>query len=296
VTSTFPYRLSDNHIFFLSALGSLLLHGLLVAGLAYWPQSEIVKDETPTVQIMLLPTPQVPQTLQNPVPPMQSRATMQTVFPPPMPPTRTNFAQPPVPLPPSLKPPFTVIRAPMTPPALAKPILKDTHASQAMKTRNMMKMRVPTQAKPTSPFLSSVKTRQNAVNHVMPPIPIVRKERSASFSLLAPSPLATPPTLKATQPGHTRSSITRPTIISSSKPIYPRVARESGWEGTVIIRTFINTNGVPGEVKIRKTCGHPTLDQAAQEAVKNWKFQPAKDGNIPIAKWVDIPIKFNLHS
>ena len=85
-------------------------------------------------------------------------------------------------------------------------------------------------------------------------------------------------------------------IISSSKPIYPRVARESGWEGTVIVRTFINTNGVPGQVKIRKTCGHPTLDQAAQEAVKNWKFQPAKDGNIPIAKWVDIPIKFNLHS
>jgi len=30
--------------------------------------------------------------------------------------------------------------------------------------------------------------------------------------------------------------------------------------------------------------------------VKNWKFQPAKDGNIPIAQWVDIPIKFDLKS
>ncbi len=296
MTATFPYRFSDNRIFFLSALGSLLLHGLFVAGLSYWPQSKIVKDETPTVQVRLLPTPQVPQTPQNPVPPMQSRATIQTVTPPPMPPTRTNLAQPPVPLQASLKPPPTVKRDPMTPPALAKPILKDSHASQALKTRNMMKMRVPTQAKLTAPFLSSVKTRQNAVNHVMPPIPIVRKERSASFSLLAPPTLATPPTLKAIPPGHSGSSTTRPTIISSLKPIYPRVARESGWEGTVIVRTFINTNGVPGQVKIRKTCGHPTLDQAAQKAVKNWKFQPAKDGNIPIAKWVDIPIKFNLHS
>jgi TonB family protein len=38
------------------------------------------------------------------------------------------------------------------------------------------------------------------------------------------------------------------------------------------------------------------LDLAAQEAIKSWKFQPAKDGNIPIPKWVDIPIKFDLNS
>jgi protein TonB len=74
------------------------------------------------------------------------------------------------------------------------------------------------------------------------------------------------------------------------------MARESGWEGTVIVRTFIDTNGVPNQVTIRKSSGHPTLDQAAQEAVKIWTFQPAKDGNIPITKWVDIPIKFDLNS
>jgi len=74
------------------------------------------------------------------------------------------------------------------------------------------------------------------------------------------------------------------------------VARESGWEGTVIVRTLIDTNGLPNQVKIRKSCGHPTLDQAAQKAVKSWTFQPAKDGNIPITKWVDIPIKFDLNS
>ena len=90
--------------------------------------------------------------------------------------------------------------------------------------------------------------------------------------------------------------MTRTTIISSSKPVYPRVARESGWEGTVIVRTRIGTNGKPSEVNIRKSCGHPTLDQAAQNAVKRWRFQSAKDGNIPITKWVDIPIKFDLNS
>lgn len=92
------------------------------------------------------------------------------------------------------------------------------------------------------------------------------------------------------------SVTTKPKIVASSKPLYPRVARESGWEGTVIVRTLITADGAPSQVEIRKSCGHETLDLAAQEAIKNWKFQPAKDGNIPIAKWVDIPVKFDLNS
>jgi len=84
--------------------------------------------------------------------------------------------------------------------------------------------------------------------------------------------------------------------MTSTRPVYPRVARESGWEGTVIVRTLIKTDGIPSELTIRKSCGHPTLDEAALDAVKSWTFQPAKDGNIPITKWVDIPIKFDLNS
>jgi protein TonB len=53
---------------------------------------------------------------------------------------------------------------------------------------------------------------------------------------------------------------------------------------------------MPNQVNIHKSCGYPTLDQAAQDAVKRWAFRPAKDGNIPITKWVDIPIKFDLTS
>src|SRR5690606_34378435 len=104
------------------------------------------------------------------------------------------------------------------------------------------------------------------------------------------------PALKATPPASAGSSTTSPAIVSSSKPLYPRVARESGWEGTVIVRTLITIDGIPSQVEIRKSCGHESLDHAAQEAIKSWKFEPAKDGNIPIAKWVDIPIKFDLNS
>ena len=297
MTATFPDQYSKSHIFALSALGSLLLHGLLVAGLSYLPNTQIVKDETPTVQLTLLPGPQVFQAAPTPRTPIQPHAAMQKAPSPPIPPTRINQAQPPAPpLRASLSPPPAVKPSALTLPKPAKTILQDTRASQAMTARDMMKMRVPAQTQLTAPSLPTRHTRQEAANRAMPPIPIIRKERPTARSLPAPPTLAKPQTLIATPPVPTASTSTRPTIISSSRPVYPRVARESGWEGTVIVRTLINTNGLPNQVKIRKSCGHPTLDQAAQEAVKSWTFQPAKDGNIPITKWVDIPIKFDLNS
>jgi len=297
VTSTFSYQDSDTRIFVLSALGSLLLHGLLVASLASMPEITVLKDEPPTVQVTLLPSPEVPQTPQTSTPPLQPHIAMPPAPPPPIPVARPNRLQSPTPpLQNSLTPLARVKTSPLTPPTPPKTILHDTRASRAMNARDMMKMRVPAQAQLTSPSLPIVTTRTNSANHVMLPISSARKKRSATRSLLAPSMLTTPRTLTATPPPHTGSTMTQPSILSSSRPAYPRVARESGWEGTVIVRTRIDTNGIPSQVNIRKSCGYPTLDHAAQEAVKSWAFQPAKDGNIPITKWVDIPIKFNLTS
>jgi len=295
MTSTFPDHHPDTRIFVFSALGSLLVHGLLVASLASMPQSTIVKDEPPTVQVRLLPSPEVLQAPQPPTLPQQPRTVMQETPLPPIPLTQPNQSQPPAP---PLKTPLTpsspVKPSSLTPPIPAKTV--ETRAVQIMKAREMMKMRLPTQAQQTSPTLPAMSRRAKAENRAFPPLPTVTKEHSAERSLPAPPTLTTPRTLTARPPAHTGTTMTRPTIMSSSKPAYPRVARESGWEGTVIVRTLIDTDGIPGQVSIRKSCGHPTLDQAAQDAVKSWIFQPAKDGNIPITKWVDIPINFDLNS
>lgn len=288
---------SDTRIFFLSALGSILLHGLLMAGLANMPQTTIEKDELPTVQVNLVASPKVPQTptTETPTPPQPQVAKPDAPL-PPMPLTRPQRSQPTVaPLQASLTPTPPVKRA-LTPPAPAKPILQDTRASQALQSRKMMKMRVPIQTQQATPSLPTKTTRTNSQHRVVPPLPTMRKERLAARSLPIPPTLTTPQTIRATPPAETGSAVTRPTIITSSRPAYPRVARESGWEGTVIVRTLIDTNGKPSQITIRKSCGHPTLDQAAQDAIQRWKFQPAKDGNIPITKWVDIPVKFDLNS
>lgn len=88
--------------------------------------------------------------------------------------------------------------------------------------------------------------------------------------------------------------MSRPTILSSPKPTYPRVARKSGWEGTVVLRMLVDESGKPKRIHIRQSSGYQILDRSARETAQRWKFMPAKDGNIPVAKWVDIPIKFDL--
>lgn len=297
MTSTFSEQHSDTRIFVLSALSSVLLHGIIMAGLTYWPKSPILEEKPPTVQITLLPAPETSQTSQTPPAHVQPQPVMRTPSQAPPPTTRTNRSEPPAPpLKSALTPPRSVTPDPLAPPNPAQPILRDTHASQALKAREMMKMQMPNRVHPTSPALPLVHRRQDSAASIMPPLSTVKRERPTTSSLPAPPTVVKPQTLTATPPAQTGSTVTRPTIMSSSKPVYPRVAREAGWEGTVIVRTLIDTNGLPTRISIRQSCGHPTLDQAAQDAVKHWIFQPAKDGNIPITKWVDIPINFDLKS
>jgi periplasmic protein TonB len=90
--------------------------------------------------------------------------------------------------------------------------------------------------------------------------------------------------------------IAYPLYKENSPPVYPEVARVRGYEGIVLVSAEILPNGRVGNAKIRKSSGYAILDQSAIEAVKPWKFEPAKKGGSPFTVWVDLPIKFILHS
>lgn len=77
-------------------------------------------------------------------------------------------------------------------------------------------------------------------------------------------------------------------------PAYPEVARLRGYEGIVLIAAEILPNGRVGEAKIKKSSGYAVLDQSALDAVKPWRFEPAKKAGQPFTMWVEVPIKFVL--
>ena len=72
------------------------------------------------------------------------------------------------------------------------------------------------------------------------------------------------------------------------------MAVERGYQGTVKLRLQLLANGRPAELQIAASSGYEVLDQAAVEQVEDWRFLPARRGDLPIVSWVMVPIKFRI--
>jgi len=134
-------------------------------------------------------------------------------------------------------------------------------------------------------------------------VPQPEEEGAGKAPLPGPLPLAQNPIkedLRASfTPGADSSrsnpmTLARPRYNRSPKPPYPRIARRRGYEGIVVLKVEILSNGRVGEVRVKRSSGHHILDRSALKTVKKWKFIPAKRGEDPIRIWAEIPIKFDL--
>lgn len=82
--------------------------------------------------------------------------------------------------------------------------------------------------------------------------------------------------------------------LNNPLPIYPLSARRQGEQGLVEVHALISPAGRPQQVKLGKSSGVASLDEAALDAVSRWSFIPAKRGAEPVAAWVEVPIRFKL--
>jgi protein TonB len=77
-------------------------------------------------------------------------------------------------------------------------------------------------------------------------------------------------------------------------PAYPRSARRAGLEGVVKVVAMIDDSGMVTHAEVAVSSGHPTLDQAALEAVQRAFFAPAVQDGKPVACRIVVPIRFKL--
>ncbi len=82
--------------------------------------------------------------------------------------------------------------------------------------------------------------------------------------------------------------------LDNPAPTYPASAKRMGEEGKVFLRVYVEASGIPSKVEVRTSSGSDRLDQAALEAVRRWKFVPAKQGDKPVPASVVVPITFSL--
>jgi len=77
-------------------------------------------------------------------------------------------------------------------------------------------------------------------------------------------------------------------------PEYPPLARRLRQQGTSILRVWVSALGTAEQVNLRESSGSRVLDQAALEAVRQWRFAPARSGANPISSWVEVPVSFRF--
>lgn len=82
--------------------------------------------------------------------------------------------------------------------------------------------------------------------------------------------------------------------LNNKAPVYPMLSRKRKEQGTVWLLLLVSKDGLVTELKLKKTSGFDRLDQAALQAVKKWKFQPARKQGQPIDYWYELPLKFSL--
>jgi protein TonB len=82
--------------------------------------------------------------------------------------------------------------------------------------------------------------------------------------------------------------------LNNPAPNYPGMSRRSGEQGQVMLRVLVSATGEASTVEIEKSSQFERLDQAALEAVKKWRFVPAKKNNQPLSAYVLVPVRFSL--
>lgn len=78
------------------------------------------------------------------------------------------------------------------------------------------------------------------------------------------------------------------------EPRYPQASMRNGEHGTVLLRVLVGTDGLPQQVDIARSSGHPRLDRAAREAVQRWRFRPVTIDGVVVPASGLVPVAFNL--
>jgi len=86
----------------------------------------------------------------------------------------------------------------------------------------------------------------------------------------------------------------KPGYFQNQPPEYPQLAKQMHQEGLVILRVEIDQKGMPVKVEVEQSSGYQLLDRAALKAVRHWRFQPERIGNLPVKSSVTIPVRFRL--
>jgi protein TonB len=84
-----------------------------------------------------------------------------------------------------------------------------------------------------------------------------------------------------------------PVPVKTPPPKYPDSLKREGVSGVVAVQIIIDETGVVASSSILKS-SHPDFEKPALDAVRNWKFKPAKKDGTAVKVKVTVPLRFNV--
>jgi periplasmic protein TonB len=82
--------------------------------------------------------------------------------------------------------------------------------------------------------------------------------------------------------------------LHNPAPNYPAISRRLGEQGKVLLRVQVTLDGAASLVELQTSSGSSRLDHSALEAVKKWRFVPAKRGGLAVSASVIVPVSFSI--
>jgi protein TonB len=255
-------------------VASLLLHVVAYGAIAMVPKFTSVRERV-FIADLVEPDPTPPPPPKAPTPPRPKA-------PDPRPLTLPKPLETPMPIPPGPVEPRVETPPPPPPP----PVAQEAPAPPAA-TAPAPGATVPIDAPPASGGEGLPATTHVEPPSSGPPASVPAPSMPARASAPSgPSVAALPPD------GVTQTAVPRGGY--QVRPSYPSSARRLGIQGTTLLSVFVAADGRVGDVVIKQSAGHPDLDHAAAEAVRRWRFEPARRGSEAVAMWVLLPVEFRL--
>jgi protein TonB len=146
---------------------------------------------------------------------------------------------------------------------------------------------------------SAVRDRRQEQPAPILSLPAAQAPANSPFTVPDPRPAEALP--RPEQKTQVASIAVAPPVVGAAylrnpEPPYPAAARRNGVQGTVLLRVVVTSKGLPARVEVEKSSGSVHLDNAALEAVKAWRFTPARRGAETVEGIVTVPIVFRLES
>ena len=89
------------------------------------------------------------------------------------------------------------------------------------------------------------------------------------------------------------SGVTPPELLKEVRPEFTEEARRQGISGDVVLEIVVRADGSVGDVKVLQGLGGG-LNRNAVDAVKQWRFAPARRHGVPVDVMVEVAVAFKL--